>query len=494
MSGITSEHPQYTANKLKWKLVDDVIASNVEQYILPPEYGSTRRITQRNNNYVKRAVFINYTINTRLGLVGTALLKDPKIELPPELDYLIDQATGNKLKLDQLLRKNIGEVIEKGRHILFVDYPSVPMGLSAEQVSAIKPRPYIYAKKAKEVINWGTRWVNGVEMLDFMIIREVIPTRGKDGYQWQDIVQHRCLYLDEVNHYYYDIRDEHGKSLLEDKVGGYDKTVMGVYPKQNNAFWDHIPAYFCGSEDNDPDCDDSPLYPIAHVNIGHYRNNAGLEANGEAHGTPTLAVTSSLNGEQWTTANNGRPLLLGSPEGYFLGATGSMTLCQAEPAQLLADMMDQKVEQMIGMGASIMQSANANAPVETTRMQMGAKISRLDTIVSNTEDAATLAARDCALYMGANPDLVKISMSHEFIPENADATVMREIAAQWQGGAIPVSILRAYDRKVNIIPRETTDEDLDAELEKESPLGMGQGFNDQQPNQTSKVDPNANLK
>ncbi len=477
---ITSEHPQYTCNKAKWELVDKVIASDVEKYILPPEYGHSRRITQRNVNYVKRAIFINYTINTRLGLVGTALLKDPEIDLPTQLEYLLDQATGNKLKLDQLIRKNVGEVLEKGRHILFVDYPAAPMGLSQEQTNKADLRPYIYAKKAKDVINWGTRYVNGVEMLDFMVIRECIPTRC-DGYAWTDIIQFRCLYLDENQNYYYDIRDEHDKSLLEAIVPDYNKEVRGVYPKQNGKVWDHIPAYFCGSEDNDPDCDDSPLYPIAHVNIGHYRNNAGLEANGEAHGTPTLAVTSSLNGEMWNTANGGRPLLLGSPEGYFLGATGSMTLCQAAPAQLLADMMDQKVEQMIGMGASIMQSANANAPVETTRMQMGSKISRLDTVVSNTEDVITRAVKDCALFMGANPDDVQISMSHDFIPESADATVMRELAAQFQGGIVPLSVVRDYDRRVNLIPREKTDEDLNAEQAKESPMGVDTGFSNQQP-------------
>ncbi len=472
MSSVQSEHPEYTKNKLKWELVKNVIEDDVQHLLLRPEMGPGRRITWRNKQYIDRAVFINYTSNTLAGLVGMALQKDPEIELPPELEYMLQQATGNRLKLDQLIRQVMSDVIKYGRCVLFVDYPPTPAGQTIATQKEYQPHPYIYLKNPLDVINWGWRNVNGSETIDFVVIREKVPHRP-DGFTWQDIIQYRCLYLDDNNEYYYTILDKDCKDLLLETHPDYDTVIGGVYPLQNGKKWDHIPITFVGAEDNDTMCDASPLYPIATVNIGHYRNNAGLEANAIAHGSATLFVTSSLNTEAWESANKGRPLMLGSPEGYFLGETGNVTLCQASPAQLLADMMDQKVEQMVGMGASIMQSANANAPVETTRMQMGSKISKLDTIVSNDEDGITQALKDCALYEGANPELVKVSMSHDFIPEGADATVMRELAAQFQGGIIPMSVVRDYDKRVNLIPREMTDEDLDAAMNEDGTKGLG---------------------
>ena len=41
--------------------------------------------------------------------------------------------------------------------------------------------------------------------------------------------------------------------------------------------WRVIPFQFLGSENNDTSIDDSPLYDMAEVNIGHYRNSADYE-------------------------------------------------------------------------------------------------------------------------------------------------------------------------------------------------------------------------
>lgn len=462
---VNSTHPDYDYHAKQWEVVRDCIKSDVRKHLLPIEFGKSPRVLARNKKYMDMAIFNNFTLNTLYGLVGTALLKGAEIELPPELEFMREGSTGDGLTIEQLIRKSLGEVVQMGRYALLSDFPDMALGLTAEQVTQLQPLPHIYSHNAEDVMNWGYRYINGVQMVDFVVIREHVYARDKDGYKWQEYAQYRVLQLDDNNDFFYNLVDGDSKVLTDD-----------LYPMVNGKRWKKIPITFIGSEDNNLSVDVSPLFPIAHVNIGHYRNSASLEDNADAHSQGTLAVTSSLNASQWEAMNKGRPLVMGSREGYFLGQSGSMTLVQLPENQLSMKMMEQKEEQMIMLGAHLMTSANANAPVETTRMQLGAKISRLATIVDNVEAGITNALRDCAEYLGANPDLVKISMSREFIQESADPVLMQALAAQWQTGAIPLEILHDYSRKVNIIPRETTTEELISQIGKESPLGTGDGF------------------
>ncbi len=481
---VTSKHPKWQENIAKWSMIENVISgtagfqpyssglytpmtTGVEQYILPPENRKDRKSELRRYKYITMAIFNNYTVNTLSGLVGTAMQVDPEIDLPPELEYMRDEATGNKLKLTQLILETLTEVVKLGRVVLFVDYPPVPVGLTVDQTNTLAPRARIYVKKAESVINWHVDKSKGTDILDLVVFEEQIEVLAPDGFEYQNVCQYRVLRLDKDGYYNYTILDHKGAQLIE----------QPAYPLQNGKKMDHIPAYCVGAVSNDWNVDASPLFPIAHTNIGHYRNSANLEDNADAHGQGTLFLTSDLTPSQWKTETDKRPIVMGSREGYFLGSQGHAELCQLEPNNIAIEMMKQKEEQMIMMGAHIMTPANANAPVETTRLQMGAKISRLDTLVSNTEDGIEPALRDCAGFEGANPDLVEVQMSHDFVPENANPLVMRELAAQWQAGAIPLSILLDYDRKIDLIPRDTTNEDIVSELATESPIGAGQGFN-----------------
>lgn len=476
---VDSEHPEYTKHKKKWQLVRDAIDSCVDHHIIPPCFNKDRRSLWRNENYIKRAVFDNYTINTRLGLVGTALREDPTIELPPELDYIEEDATCNGLTLKQVIRKALGENIEVGRYGGFVDYPNVSLGLSGEQVAALGLKTKIHLFPTEDILDWQVEDYYGNKYLSLVKLREKV-TRRLDDFTTACAWQYKILKLDDNGVYYYYLTDIEHKIVSEP-----------IYPRQNGKLMDHIPFYFLGAEDNDPEVDNSPLYPIAHVNIGHLRNSASYEDNLDAHAQGTLIVTSTMSGSEWREHTQQRPFMMGSREGHYIGQPGSdAKLLQLQAGQELASAMRQKEEQMTMMGAYMLIKENSsNISTDTSKMQIGPKVSRLDTLVTNTEDWLKDLLEEVALFEGANPELIVVQLSHNFIPENADPLVMAQLAAQWQSGLIPHGYVLDYDRKVDLIPRDVTNEEIIAEINKESPMGIGVGFsgNQQTPQYTTDV-------
>lgn len=462
---VNTQHPNYQKNKYKWELVRDIMTDDVKKHLIPPEFGKGRRVTLRNEAYIRRAIFYNYTVNTNLGLIGTAMRNDGKTELPTQMEYMEKNATDNGLSLDQLARAGMSEINQTGRWIIYADYPAVALGLSQEEVSTLDLNPLIYARPAEDLINWYVDASSGKKILKCAVIQECINIMKPD-FTWAFMQQYRVFALDQDGYYFQQLLDQNDVPLTDP-----------FYPTMNGAIMTFIPLVMVGSENNDDVVDESPLFPIANVNIGHYRNSGSYEDNLDAHGQGTLAITSSLNASQWQEMNQGRPLVMGSREGYFLGESGSMELCQLGANQEAANAMRQKEEQMVMMGAHLIMPAAGVQPVETTRMQMGAQLSRLDSIVSNIEDGILQVLKWCAGFKGADPDDIVYELNHEFIPDSADPLLIQQIAATWQMGGIPHSTLLDYYRKVSLLPRDSTDEEIIEEIGKESPLGAGVGFN-----------------
>ena len=87
----------------------------------------------RYKNYLERACFVNFTGRTKEGLKGSLFRKDPEMDVPEGLEYLIDNADGAGESLISLTKDLAGEVISKCRYCLLVDFPSVESGLTLEQ-------------------------------------------------------------------------------------------------------------------------------------------------------------------------------------------------------------------------------------------------------------------------------------------------------------------------------------------------------------------------
>ena len=461
---IDSEHPEYTRMKDKWCLVEEAENSCYQKHVIPPEYEAnkikTSRVLQRNANYIARAIYTNYTYGTMSALVGLATKKYPLVELPPALEYLEFDMTEDRLPLAQFTRKALRNLSGYARFIMLTDFPSIEKGLSAEQVKKIDPKPRIRYYKAKDMPNWDVGYRNGAYQLTLAVFKEEVKVRT-DGFAWACDIQYRVCELDDEGRYMVTIRDKGGNLISEP-----------MWPQFDGQYLDYIPIDVCGAEDNNAEVDEPPMWPIAHINFGHLRNSANYEDNLDAHGQGTLFVTSDLTTSQWQELTAKKPVVMGSREAYFLGKQGTATLCQLGANQEVAAAMRHKEEQMLALGAHQITNANANAPVATTELNMGSKMSPLVNWVKNFEQALYNQLVNCARYLKVDESSINVAFSTDFLPKTADAKVLQALLAQQMGGIISKKIIRDYDRQIGVIPEGVTDEDIDEEITEENPLGL----------------------
>lgn len=412
---VSTKHPQYELYKPVWDKTRDAVRGSVQikdkkhVYLPVPDPDTMdERIgenTMRYRQYIRRAVFANYTGRTKNALVGAAFRKPPQYEIPEALEYLIDDATGDGLGIEQLAKDELSNLLETGRTLLLVDFPQAEQGLSAEDVSRLAIRASIIPYACEQVVNWRTQTVGGRKLVTLIVLAEDYKT-ADDEFEHDSEVQYRVLRLRE---------DGYTQQIYRDEMPFTDE----IYPKKaDGSAWDIIPAVFVGAKNNDSTIDDAPLADIADVNIAHYRNSADYEESCFITGQPTLFITHSLNMEEWYEYNP-EGIKLGARAGHVLGESGSATLLQPNANNLVLEAMKAKENQMVAIGARIITDRGNNETAEGARIRFASENSVLGDIVGNLSAALEQCVLWCGEFMGAGDD-VEFAINREFYDKSVD--------------------------------------------------------------------------
>jgi hypothetical protein len=412
---VSTEHPDYKLYKNVWAKTRDAVKGSVaikekkHAYLPVPDNKSlddARGIeTVRYKQYLKRAVFTNFTGRTKNALVGAAFRKNPMYELPEAVDYLNQDATGDGLSLVQLAKDELSNLMETGRSLLLVDYPQADDDLSLEDVNMLDLRASIVPYTAEQCVNWKTSVINGRRLLTLCVLAE--PYFNTDlEFSHDSDIQYRVLRLTD---------EGYSQQIYRD-----DKPVTDeIYPrKADGSVWEEIPLIFVGSKNNDSTIDDAPLSDIADVNVAHYRNSADYEESCFITGQPSLFITHSLTSEQFEEYNPDG-LILGSRAGHVLGETGSAILLQASPNNLVMEAMKAKEQAMVMIGARIITDRGGNETAEGARIRFASENSVLGDIVSNLSQGLEKAIGYVCEFMGVTGDYY-FDINSEFYDKSVD--------------------------------------------------------------------------
>ena len=412
---VSTEHPDYKLYKNVWAKTRDAVKGSVaikekkHAYLPVPDNKSlddARGIeTVRYKQYLKRAVFTNFTGRTKNALVGAAFRKNPMYELPEAVDYLNQDATGDGLSLVQLAKDELSNLMETGRSLLLVDYPQADDDLSLEDVNMLDLRASIVPYTAEQCVNWKTSVINGRRLLTLCVLAE--PYFNTDlEFSHDSDIQYRVLRLTD---------EGYSQQIYRDDKPVTDK----IYPrKADGSVWEEIPLIFVGSKNNDSTIDDAPLSDIADVNVAHYRNSADYEESCFITGQPSLFITHSLTSEQFEEYNPDG-LILGSRSGHVLGETGSAILLQASPNNLVMEAMKAKEQAMVMIGARIITDRGSNETAEGARIRFASENSVLGDIVSNLSQGLEKAIGYVCEFMGVTGDYY-FQINSEFYDKSVD--------------------------------------------------------------------------
>lgn len=406
----------------------------------------------RNEAYVERAQLYNATGRTKEGLIGLAFRRDPSNDLPERLKYLLEDADGAGVSIYQQSQSVLGNVLEVARHGLYVDYSE---GLK---------RPVIKSYLAEDIINWRPSLVGGKVVLSLVVLKELVEV--PDGYGYEPVVQYRELLLEEgvfVSRVWQET--EAGAVLVEE-----------IAPNSRSGKFDYIPFAFVGATNNDEAIDNAPLYDLAELNIGHFRNSADYEDSVFFVGQAQPWI-SGLDQEWRDFLESKGELYIGSRNPILLPESGAFGFAQVQPNTLAKEAMDHKEAQMISLGARLIETTRANKTASEDNNDEVASTSVLSLAVANVSEAYKRCIAWCGRYLDMGEVKAEYKINQDFASMSLDPQTLTAIVAAWQSGAYAKVDLRAFLRRLGVIAAERTDDLIESDVQSEGPAmgDMGGG-------------------
>lgn len=462
---IQTTRKDYRNTLSRWDLVDVVCdgseaikAAGTKYLPKPNPDDSSDANAKRYKQYVMRAVFFGGTKKTLQGMIGTAFKKSPMIALGTRTEYLKEDADGAGVGLVQMAQSTTSEVLKKGRHVLFVDYPLTDKEVKINQMDDM--RATIIARDAKQVVNWKIEKVGSQYKYTLVVIKEEAESKV-DEFLSETITQYRVLRL---------VNNRYEVTIIKIGSKGEGELADGpFYPKKaDGSFWSEIPIVFVGSVNNDDTIDDAPLYELAIVNVAHYRNSADYEDSVFFTGQAQPWI-SGLD-EEWRNHLESKGIYIGSRTAILLPENGAMGFAQAQPNTLAKEAMDQKEKQMIALGARLIQQGQAVKTATEAQGDQESNTSVLSLVVTNVSNAYSKLVSWAAEFMGDNTEC-KFEIDTDFNFSSLDAQTLTALVGAWQSNLIPTSDALAKLKRHGFIDPQKTDEEIKEELGNE-PNGL----------------------
>lgn len=465
---ITYIRTEVEAMEYKWSLVRDClqgqhqIKSKRTEYLPAPLNDPDPVERQaRYDQYVQRAQFYNFTRRTLEGLIGQVFSRDPILHASGYLTKLAPDIDGAGMSLDQQAKKALGFVLSYGRCGLLADYPNREQAATGEEILKLEVRPSVHLFAPWSVINWRERVEGGNTVYDLIVIQEASES-SNDGFELSYSDQWRVLRM--VNGKYV---CEIWRKDAEDVAYLYDGPFE---PKDaNGKNLNRIPFRFVGSISNDSTCDEPPLYDLAELNIGHYRNSADYEEACFIMGQPT-AMFSGLT-KEWVEQVWKGAIYIGSRAAIPLPANADGKLLQANANTMPFEAMRHKEAQAVAMGAQLIREQGVQKTLGESQNDNQANSSFLATCAKNVSAAYTwLLPIVEGFSIG---DILKLadpeSKDRTFYDLNTDFPATRmtpnertQLIAEWMDGAITFGEMRDGLRKAGIATLST--DEAQAEL------------------------------
>ena len=458
-NAVKTKHREYAAMLPKWQKIRDVLAGECRSYLRDvgasepdADYGR-----QRQEEYADGAILYNFTKRTLSGMVGAVMRKPPEVQVPSALEYLLDNCDGAGLGLAQQAQDALKEVDAVGRAGLLADAPNTAAATRAEQnAGKLNPRVQLYT--AENIINWRKSRHGSTQVLSMVVLREPYEyANATNEFEWVQSEAYRVLdIVDGVYRQRIYTFDAQGLAMTEEEI----------IPTVSGRPLDYIPFTFIGSDNNDDTIDFPPLETLAELNLGHYRNSADIEESAFVCGQPTLMI---YPGEQLSPQSfreaNPHGIRLGSRIGHNLGAGGGSEFLQAAPSNLAKELMRDKEDQAIKVGAQLI-TPSAQITAEAARLQRGADTSIMATIAQNVGAAYEQAVKWCGAFLG-NAEEVVFELSTEFFMLPMTAQDRAAWIADINAGLMPQRSYWAALRASGTT--NWTDEEIEDAIEGQSP-------------------------
>jgi len=387
--------------------------------------------------YKDRAIFPE-VVQQAAGTMTGILNKDIwSVELPSEMEPILENATRQGETLHQLLRRMHEAQLVYGRIGLLVD------------TAPDRELPFFVTYDAKSIINWSDRrdYTQGNDSLDFVITEEIEQiNEGIGSYAWVDQEVHRALFLDEAGRY-----STHTEmDQLQSEV---------VVPTFRGKSLDFVPFSFVNASDLEATPGIIPLLGSSNAALSIYQGEADLRQTIHHLGQETLVIIgvapgSELDDDQPTRIGAGAIIEL--PEGAdakFIGISG-VGLTEQRMA------LEDDYKRAMSEGSRLLENTSSQAESgEALKVRVAAKTTTLRSIARTSALGLETALKQMARWMGADESAVRVIPVTDFTEDSlAPQEMLNLMQAKAEGLPMSYSSIHEYLVKHDVAEKRFDDE------------------------------------
>ena len=470
----------------KWNLVDncvegqEAVKAQGETYLPKPD-GNLDPVKNASNydKYLKRAVFFPSTARTLDGLVGQVFSKQINTDLPSSLSNLVDDVDGAGTTLEQQGKQTLETIIKKGRAGLLADFPTLESGtvVTRADIESGRVRPRVILFQPEQIINWREMTVGGETQLSLLVLSETKDI-STDKFEVEIAPRWRVYELgpDGVEVSIWKFKGEteddfpayapHARLSLQGDTTEYEMEVEPAFVFGSDGLpLQKIPFSFVGALNNDSTVDEPPLYPLASLNIAHFRNSADYEQSLFIAGQPTPVFTGLT--DQWVTDHIKGQVMLGSQNAVSLPPGSSAELLQASANSMPMEGMMHKEELMKNIGAKLVEPGVANGTATEAEIREAGETSILSSVAKNVSAGYEMAFQFCSMFGDpVEPEAILIELNSDFSMLGLSAGERQEIMLAWQAGVLTWAEVREVYRRKGIAT--TPDDEARASIDADS--------------------------
>lgn len=443
----SQEHAIYSGRKGAWGKIRDCLAgeervkSSGEKY-LPRPSGMTDEYAESYDAYLERAHFPQICAYALQGALGVIITKLPEFNVPPQLAYIVQNATKDGRTIQQLFLDVVIEILQTGRCPVVVDI--VP------ETNEFRFVQYI----AESLINWKEESVGSEKNLVLGVLTEEVPSTD-DIFSHETETVRRVLLLDDAG--WYETRVFLGNQEIED---------MFTTPSYLGKRIDEIPLFVAGSINNSLSDQPVPLLSVANCSIQIYRKEADLANSEYLSCNPTLCLVGASNEEDLpNVVGSSVMIVLPDPQARVF-----YTVTDTAALQHVKSHIDSLYEEAIRHGVAILDARKGVEAAEALRIRQATQSATIYSVYLSALNAIRSGLQLMCRWMGVNPEEIIIDAPSALTYGIPDSAIIREIIDGLGRNVIPVSVVHRYLVSSGLLDQKVSLDEYIAELKDQKAL------------------------
>ncbi|NIU85084.1 MAG: DUF4055 domain-containing protein [Candidatus Thorarchaeota archaeon] len=390
--------------------------------------------------------------------ISSGAIAEMIADTPPVYSEGAEERIGDFLKnLDgrgtsvvDAIKKGSSEINQAMRFVGLVNQSVSTEGMTRNEAANIYPNCIFY--KFENLINWGTDWEDGSEIVTFAVIEEEILETGEDGFT-----------KDTIKYYTYPHLNENGIY----QISYYKETDQGIeeakdpdFPLNGGKPMNRIPIWITTKDGKTTRMGQIIIEPIANANKGHFINSADYEQGLFKTANPTLFAKG-----------------LGDQDVLRLGPNGGIVSNNSEA--------DAKYIEYTGQGLGAIENAMRTKETDMSKMAVGLildsttertatevsidarpKYSALKSISISLEEMLNEMIQFALDWKGEDYDF-SMTLNKDFISENVDAQMLTSLTQSLLSGSISYTTYFAKLQEGGVISPNRTQEAEESDIENE---------------------------